>query len=485
MTRNDLLASELFDLAPVALFHSDFNGVYELLGRWRAAGIENIEAHLRANPKAIDDYYSAIDVLKVNRRSLELYGADSLQHLLAASSSIFAQENREAPIREIGCFWRGEREFHSETVNHKIDGTRLELRIGITRLDDANLPWDRVLVALEDLTEERAAQRRRIESERYAQGLFNYSPTSLWVNDFSEIKQMLQTLRDQGIEDFRTFVDVHPDFIEQCMGAIRTIDVNQQTLTMFGASSKQELLSRLSEVFRDEMAITFSGQLLDLWNNKLFQQREIVNYSLKGDMIHAHMQWAVLPGYDATWERALVALTDISARKKAEAYLEFLGKHDALTKLRNRAYFDEEMNRIGRRGPFPTAVVVVDVNGLKPVNDQHGHAAGDTLIRRAAEAIKKACGESHQPARTGGDEFSVLLPNHSEAAAADFVETLKMNVELNNQFYPGARLSMSVGWGVCDKTGELESALRNADQMMYEAKRAHYAMPATSRRKDE
>ncbi|TAG03377.1 MAG: diguanylate cyclase [Betaproteobacteria bacterium] len=474
MTKNDLLAGELFDLAPVALFHSDFNGVYELLGRWRAAGIEDIEAHLRANPKAMDDYYAAINVLKVNRRSLELYGTDSLEQLLAAASSIFAQENREAPIREIGCFWRGEREFHSETVNHKIDGTRLELRIGITRLDDANMPWDRVLVALEDLTQERAAQRRVTESERYAQALFDYSPISLWVNDFSEIKNMLQNLRDQGIEDFRTFINVHPDFVEQCMGALRTVDVNQQTLAMFGATSKQELLSRLGEIFRDEMAITFSEQLMDLWNGKLFQQREIVNYTLKGDMIHAHMQWSVLPGFEATWERALVALTDISARKKAEAYLEFLGKHDSLTKLRNRSYFDEEINRIGRRGPFPTAVVVMDINGLKPNNDQHGHAAGDALIRRAAEVIKKACGDAHQPARTGGDEFSVLLLGQSEAGAKNFIDTLQMNIELNNQFYPGARLSISAGWAVCEKAGELESSIRAADQRMYENKRTHY-----------
>ncbi len=482
MTRNDLLASEVFDLAPVALFHSDFSQVYELMQRWRAAGIENIEAHLRANPKAIDEYYASIQVLKVNRRSLDLYGADSLETLLAAASSIFAQENREAPIREIGCIWRGERAFHSETINHKIDGTVLRLRIGITMLEDANMPWDRVLVALEDLTEARNAQQRASDNERYAHGLFNYSPISLWVNDFSEIKSMLQTLMDQGIDDFRTFVDVHPDFIEQCMGAIRTIDVNQQTLTMFGATSKQELLSRLGEIFRDEMAVTFSEQLIDLWNNKLFQQREIVNYSLKGEIIHAHMQWAVLPGHETTWERALVALTDISARKKAEAYLEFLGKHDALTKLRNRAYCDEEINRVSRRGPFPTAVIVLDVNELKAVNDQHGHAAGDSLIRRAAEAIKKACGESYQPARTGGDEFSVLLPGKGEESAREFLQTLALNIDLNNQFYSGPRLAISAGWGVCERTGELEAAIRHADQMMYSAKRDHYAKRGVDRR---
>ncbi len=473
---------EIFDLAPVALFLSDFSGVKRLLQRWRDEGVADIAQFLRARPAAIDEYYAHIRVRKVNQRSLDLYRATSFEQLLAASSTIFALEDRLAPINEIANFWRGETAFHSDSVNHTIGGEKLFIRLGITILEDESEPWDRALVTIEDLTAERAAKHSALVNERYAQGLFNYSPISLWVNDFSEIKRMLDGLREQGIDDFSTFMNVHPDFVQQSMAAIRTIDVNEQTLTMFGAKSKNDLLARLSDVFRDEMADTFREQLMDLWNEKLFQQREIVNYSLKGDIVHAHMQWSVLPGYESSWERALVALTDISARKKAEAYLEFLGKHDSLTKLRNRSFFDDEINRIGRRGPFPTAVVVMDVNGLKPVNDQHGHAAGDALLRRAAESIKKACGEMHQPARTGGDEFSVLLQNCSESGAKEFIETLQMNIELNNQFYPGARLSISAGWAVCAQVGELESTIRAADQMMYEVKRRHYASHGSDRR---
>jgi diguanylate cyclase (GGDEF)-like protein len=473
---------EIFEHAPVALQLSDFSQVYRLLQSWRAAGITDIDAHLKSQPAAIGQYYAGIGMLAVNRTYLRLYGANTIDDIKRAAEKIFAQEDSAMAISEIRHLWNGDRHFTTDTVNHRIDGTKLQIRLGITLLNDAVEPWDRTLVSIEDLTLEREAQRSAFVNEQYARGLFQYSPISLWVNDFSEIKSMLDNLRAQGIDDFRTFMNVHPDFVQQCMAAIRTVDVNAQTLTMFGAKSKEDLLSRLSEVFRDEMADTFREQLMDLWNEKLFQQREIVNYSLKGDVIHAHMQWAVLLGNESTWERALVALTDISARKKAEAYLEFLGKHDSLTKLRNRSFFDDEINRIGRRGPFPTAVIVMDVNGLKPVNDQHGHAAGDALIRRAAEAIKKACGDAHQPARTGGDEFSVLLQHQNESGAKEFIDTLQMNIELNNQFYPGARLSISCGWAACSKAGELEAAIRNADQMMYDMKRAHYASSSADRR---
>ncbi|REM27004.1 GGDEF domain-containing protein, partial [Mycobacterium tuberculosis] len=76
---------------------------------------------------------------------------------------------------------------------------------------------------------------------------------------------------------------------------------------------------------------------------------------------------------------------DITARKKAEAYLEYLGKHDVLTQLCNRTYYTEELNRLARKGPWPVSIVAIDLNGLKQVNDQEGHAAGDSLLRRMGE----------------------------------------------------------------------------------------------------
>jgi hypothetical protein len=97
---------QVFELAPVALFHSDFSGLHRLLARWRANGVTDIEAWIRANPSAIDEYYSQIRVRKVNRRALALYRASSFEHLMSAASTIFAGGDRLAPIAEIAAFWR-------------------------------------------------------------------------------------------------------------------------------------------------------------------------------------------------------------------------------------------------------------------------------------------------------------------------------------------------------------------------------------------
>ncbi|MCC7067818.1 MAG: sensor domain-containing diguanylate cyclase [Burkholderiales bacterium] len=464
----------LFDLAPVSLWLEDFSDVHDLLQRWRREGVTDIRKFLEARPAAIDEYFSCIRVLKVNQRTLDLYGARSLDELLAAGARIFAADDATAPIQEIEQLWLGATAYRSETVNHTLDGRRLDIRLNVNRLADAARPWDRMLMAIEDFTAERQAQEAARSNEAYALGLFELSPVSLWVEDFSEVKAMLDEVRARGITDFRTFVDVHPEFVLSCMERIRVVDVNRQTLALFGARSKEELLGRLADIFRDEMARSFTEQLIDCWQGKLLQTRETLNYGLQGDAIHLHMQWAVLPGHEEQWDLVQVALTDITARKKAEAYLEYLGKHDALTKLRNRAFYDDEITRLNRRGPFPVGVLAVDLNGLKGVNDELGHAAGDALLRRAGEALKKAVGDAAPVARVGGDEFVALLPRHTEGEMQMLLDSLDRVISLNNQYYQGPALSMAVGTAVCARAGELDAALRAADGAMFAAKRSHY-----------
>jgi diguanylate cyclase (GGDEF)-like protein len=474
----------LFDLAPVSLWLEDFSEVYELLQSWRRAGVTDIRQFLLEQPNRVGEFFSRIRVIKVNQRTLDLYGASNVSELLAAGNALFDQTNIAAAAEEIAALWNGADSYSTETINYTLSGRKLDIRLNVNRLEEAKKPWDRMLMAIEDFTEEKRAREDAARHSAYATGLFELSPVSLWVEDFSDVKGLLDEVRNLGISDFRTFMDVHPEFVLSCMERIKVIDINLQTLKLFGASSKSELLSRLSDIFRDEMTRSFADQLLDCWNGNLAQSRETLNYSLRGDPIHLHMQWAVLPGHEQHWDLVQVALTDISARKKAESYLEFLGKHDALTKLRNRAFYDEEIARLNRRGPFPVGVLMVDLNGLKPVNDEFGHSVGDALLRRAGEALRKALSEQHQAARIGGDEFACLLPRFGSAEMATLTESLRIVVDLNNQFYNGPKLSFAIGTAVCANAGELNSALHEADHAMYLAKRAHYQALQPDQRKN-
>ncbi|MEN3111562.1 diguanylate cyclase domain-containing protein [Uliginosibacterium paludis] len=472
----------LFEHAPIALWLEDFSGIKACFARWRADGVEDIDAFFAANPAAVDECAAAIRIIAVNQRTLALVGAADQGELVANLQRIFSGDMNYQHAHDMAALWRGEGGFSSQSVNYTIRGERIDVLINARILPGHEEDWQRVIVSVEDITARARAEEQLRRSEAYAQGLFEHSPVSLWVEDFSRIRVLINEVREAGIQDFRTFLNVHPEFVSLCMQEIQVLDVNRQTLRMFGARDKADVIHNVWRIFRDEMRLHFAEQLIDLWNGQLFQQREAINYSLTGQVVNVHMQFSILPGHEADWSRVLISLTDITARKKAEAYLEFLGRHDALTKLCNRAWFDEEIARLTRKGPFPVSVIIADLNGLKHANDSIGHAAGDDLLRRAGEALRKAMGDADCIARIGGDEFAILMPGANEEEAESAIERIQAVSELNNQFYAGPRLSFAIGTATCDEGGGLLLAMQRADEGMYAAKRAHYRNQGIDRR---
>lgn len=475
-------AADLFDLAPVSLWLEDYSALGELFERWRAAGVADLRAWLRGDPRRVSECSSRIRLLRVNRRTLELFGATSQAELEANLHRVFRDDMFDAHVEELASLWEGRSRFGGPTVNYTLQGRRLDILLSATVLPGHEHDWKRVLLSIEDVTERSRAQQALLHSEEYARGLFEHSPVSLWVEDFTAVKRLVDEVREAGVTDFRTFTDVHPEFVQRCMGEIRVVDVNRQTLSMFGAPDKATLLRSLHMVFRDDMQRHFTEQLIELWNGKLFLQREAVNYALGGEPVDVYMQFSVLPGHEHDWGLVLVSLTDITARKKAEAYLEFLGKHDSLTKLRNRSFFGDEVARLERRGPWPVTVVMLDLNGLKAINDEGGHAGGDALLRRAGEALAKVVDKTSCAARIGGDEFALLLPATDERGGESMMQRVRELSELNNQFYGGPVLSFSMGTATCRQGERLESALHQADQRMYASKRAYYLDAGLNRR---
>jgi diguanylate cyclase (GGDEF)-like protein len=192
----------------------------------------------------------------------------------------------------------------------------------------------------------------------------------------------------------------------------------------------------------------------------------------------------VLPGHERDWSQVQVALTDITARKKAEAYLEFLGTHDVLTRIYNRAFFVDELNRMERRrkSSHPVTIIIADLNGLKAANDQRGHNAGDALLRRAGEVFTSLVEKPATVARVGGDEFAVILPLTDATGGDTVLATLAELIELNNQYYTDTALTMSVGIATSADDEKLEEVVKRADIQMLHAKRGYYEQPGRDRR---
>ena len=473
----------VFNLAPVALWLEDYSGVKALFDVWRRAGVTSLRDHLTGRPELVKECASRIRVLRVNNKTLNLFAARDLDHLVSNIDRVFRDDMLTTHIEELVQLWEGKTEFSSNAVNYTLAGERLDIQLKATILPGYEETWACVLLATEDVTDREEARRMLIGSENYARGLFAHSPVSLWVEDFSGVKRLIDEVRMQGITDLRVFTDVHEEFVQRCINEIRIVDVNQHTLELFGAPDKATLLRSLPAVMRDEMEPCFREQLIDLWDGKLFQQREVINYTLDGNKLNLLLQFSVFPDRERDWSLVQVALTDITARKKAEAYLEYLGSHDALTKLCNRAFFAEELNRLERRGPWPVTIIMADLNGLKVANDDLGHAAGDALLRRAGEVFNSIVDKPACAARIGGDEFAVILPGVERAEGDAMMKVIDDLVGINNEFYSDLSLSLSMGVATSEPGERLEAVVKRADMVMLAAKREHYTRAEGVRRR--
>lgn len=160
---------------------------------------------------------------------------------------------------------------------------------------------------------------------------------------------------------------------------------------------------------------------------------------------------------------------DVTEQKVMEQRLKYVSLHDPLTGLYNRAYFEEELRRLERSSSDrPVSIISADVNGLKLINDSMGHKKGDDLLRAFSAVLAGTFAADSVVARTGGDEFAVILRRTDEGQAGAALHRLDDAVSLYNQTGPETPLSVSMGVATALAPGSsLEEALGKADQAMY------------------
>ncbi len=284
------------------------------------------------------------------------------------------------------------------------------------------------------------------------------------------IKDVTPRVRMQ--RELRRSEQRYRDLVENALVGvyISTLDgrieyANEVAWRMFGYASAEELAAvRVEDLYTDpqmrrallrklEEAGQVKGHEVEILTKQGERRILSISATLSGDRVAGMMM-------------------DITEQREAEARLQYLSTHDALTGAYNRGYFDEELARLGRGRRFPVSVIIVDVNGLKGVNDGEGHAAGDQVLRCAYEVLRGAVRGEDVVARIGGDEFGVLLPETDERAAIQAVARMYDRLDKHNRL-PGHRtVSMAIGAATAAPHEPLADAVRSADARMYEQKKA-------------
>lgn len=298
------------------------------------------------------------------------------------------------------------------------------------------------------------------------------------IIDITERKQAEESLR-KAESKYRSIFENAVEGIFQTSVDGRYLIANQMLARIYGYDSLEELLLDFTDIkhqlYVDPNRRTeFMGLIEEqgaIWGfeSQVYRKdRSIIWISENASGMYNSE--GKLIGYEGT-------VVDISERKRAEATIQYQAFHDLLTTLPNRALFNENLiislqNAPNHQQNF--AVMFLDLDRFKSINDTLGHAVGDRLLQDVAERLKSCLREGDMVARWGGDEFTILLTqiNHADDAgkvAQRIIDALKLPFYLENQ---EINTSTSVGIAVYPEDGEdVDTLLKNADSALYEAKK--------------
>ena len=322
----------------------------------------------------------------------------------------------------------------SEATMRRKDGTELPVELTVNALGSGpQLTFHAFVRDMTALFEARAAQRG---SEATFEAVFANAPIGIALigldGSFQRVNQALCRITGYEMHELTqlTFQDItYPDDLD--------IDLGEATRLLNGEITSYQMEKRY--------------------------------YAKDGHLIWIALSGGIVRDGEGQPLHFIAHIEDISARKRDEELLRRQATRDPLTGVYNRGRFEEELARyqaLARRHGYEeeAAVFMIDVDGLKQVNDQDGHTAGDDYLKSVAGAISRRLRLSDVFARIGGDEFAALLPRTSAVQAQKLAQVLVDEAKTNS------RGSVSIGIAMMDP-GQLDDALERADRAMYHAKR--------------
>jgi diguanylate cyclase (GGDEF)-like protein/PAS domain S-box-containing protein len=268
-----------------------------------------------------------------------------------------------------------------------------------------------------------------------------------------------------------------PIFFKDTEG--RYLGVNRAWERFFGIAREKFIGKSVFELYPNdpELARTHHARDVELFSKPGSQSYEAAIRDAQGELRQTIYNKATFNRADGSVAGLIGTITDITEQRRVEEQVRHMAHHDALTQLPNRSLLRDRVGQAiakAKRNDEVLALLFIDLDRFKTINDSLGHSVGDRLLQAVAARLLGCTRAADTVARIGGDEFVVLLGDldHPETArhvAQKLLEALSAPLELDGH---SVQVTPSIGIAVYPRDGEdVETLMRNADTAMYHAKR--------------
>ncbi len=449
LTENELIDTlnryhVLFDYSPIPIVELDVSSLNENIDELKDMGIDDFRSFFDSNYKLLFNWISGLRVINANRAIYGFFDLKQKTDITGSLLNFLREELRDIFLEIIEKISNGELLYESEFKFNDTSKTEKYIILKFAIIQNNGEKNSRALLSFTDITEQKR-MINKIQSLSMFQESVIYN-ANIWLSVYDKDLNVLVWnkaaelisgyKKKEVLKNNRIWEKLYPDkkVREEVIEKIKKITVTDNS------GDIEEFETRIRNKSNREKVI--------LWNARKFTDEAGSKIGL------------IIIGYDYTDKRRM------------ENKLKHVATHDALTNLYNRAFFEEQLNLLFEERDSRVGIIVLDIDGLKYVNDTLGHQEGDKLITNVAKILSKTFRPSDIISRIGGDEFSVLLRSIDSEKIEKILERLKEKIDEYNRNKKATKYPMNVsfGYAIRDNGKSAIQIFKKADDMLFSKK---------------